>query len=51
MTSPAARLPAWADYVLIPLLNVTAAFLVAGLVVLFISENPLRVVDRQTRYE
>jgi simple sugar transport system permease protein len=44
MTTPAARLPAWADYVLIPLLNVTAAFLVAGLVVLFIGENPLRAV-------
>ena len=44
MTAPAARLPAWADYVLIPLLNVTAAFLVAGLVVLFIGENPLRAV-------
>ncbi len=45
MTTPAARLPAWADYVLIPLLNVTAAFLVAGLVVLFIGENPLRAVQ------
>lgn len=44
MTAPAARLPAWADYILIPLLNVTAAFLVAGLVVLFIGENPLRAV-------
>ncbi|HEX9906450.1 MAG TPA: ABC transporter permease [Propylenella sp.] len=38
----AARLPAWADYGLVPLLNVAAAFLVAGLVVLFIGENPLR---------
>ena len=38
------RLPAWADYGLIPVLNVTAAFLVAGLVVLFIGENPLRAV-------
>ena len=39
-----ARLPAWADYGLIPLLNVVAAFLVSGLVVLFIGENPLRAV-------
>ena len=35
-------LPAWADYGLVPLLNVAAAFLVAGLVVLMIGENPLR---------
>src|SRR3712207_7149439 len=40
-----ARLPAWADYVLVPLLNVTAAFLVAGLVVLLIGESPLRAVQ------
>ena len=39
-----ARLPAWADYALIPLLNVIAAFLVSGLVVLFLGENPLRAV-------
>jgi ABC-type uncharacterized transport system permease subunit len=32
-----ARLPAWADFVLIPLLNLTAAFLVAGAVVLLIT--------------
>jgi simple sugar transport system permease protein len=40
-----AKLPAWADYGLVPLLNVAAAFLVAGLVVLFIGENPLRAVE------
>src|SRR3712207_5303499 len=39
-----ARLPAWADYVLVPLLNVAAAFLVSGLVVLLIGESPLRAV-------
>src|SRR3712207_8090797 len=39
-----AKLPAWADYVLVPLLNVTAAFLLAGLVVLLIGESPLRAV-------
>ncbi len=35
-------LPAWAEYGLVPLLNVAAAFLIAGLVVLLIGENPLR---------
>jgi simple sugar transport system permease protein len=40
-----AKLPAWADYGLLPLLNVAAAFLVAGLVVLFIGENPLDAVQ------
>jgi simple sugar transport system permease protein len=39
-----ARLPPWADYGLLPLLNVAAAFLVAGLVVLFIGQNPLEAV-------
>jgi ABC-type uncharacterized transport system permease subunit len=46
--APSARaprdLPPWADYGLLPLLNVAAAFLVSGLVVLFIGENPLRAV-------
>ena len=37
-----ARLPLWADLGLVPILNVFAAFLVSGLVVLFIGENPLR---------
>jgi ABC-type uncharacterized transport system permease subunit len=41
----AARLPAWADYVLVPFLNVAAAFLVSGLVVLLIGESPLRAVS------
>ena len=35
------RLPAWAEYILIPLLNLALAFGVAGLVVLAIGENPL----------
>jgi simple sugar transport system permease protein len=34
-------LPKWADLVLIPILNVCAAFLISGLVVLAIGENPL----------
>lgn len=42
MATPYAKLPAWADYGLIPLVNLTVAFLVAGLVVLLVGENPLR---------
>ena len=34
-------LPRWADLLLIPALNLLLAFLVAGLVVLFIGENPI----------
>lgn len=42
MSAPYAKLPAWADYGLIPLINLFVAFLVAGLVVLLVGENPLR---------
>ena len=34
-------IPRWVDIGLMPLVNVAVAFLVAGLVVLFIGENPL----------
>ena len=34
-------LPRWADLTLVPLVNVLAAFAIAGLVVLAIGENPL----------
>jgi ABC-type uncharacterized transport system permease subunit len=37
-------LPRWADLVLIPTLNLALAFLVAGLVVLFIGEDPVKAV-------
>ncbi|WP_290735796.1 ABC transporter permease [Amaricoccus sp.] len=37
-------LPRWADLVLIPGLNLALAFLVAGLVVVFIGEDPIRAV-------
>ncbi|MFL5184740.1 MAG: ABC transporter permease, partial [Microvirga sp.] len=40
------HLPRWADTVLVPAISVVAAFLVAGLVVLGIGENPLSA----TRY-
>lgn len=38
------ELPRWADVVLLPLLNVAAAFLVSGLVVLIIGESPLEAI-------
>ncbi len=42
MSNPYAKLPAWADYGLIPLINLLVAFFVAGLVVLLVGENPFR---------
>jgi simple sugar transport system permease protein len=42
MSAPYAKLPAWADYGLIPLVNLVVAFIVAGFVVLLVGENPLR---------
>jgi simple sugar transport system permease protein len=38
-------LPRWADLALIPALNLILAFLVAGLVVIFIGENPVRALQ------
>jgi simple sugar transport system permease protein len=40
MSVPYAKLPRWVDYGLIPLINLIVAFLVAGLVVLLVGENP-----------
>jgi simple sugar transport system permease protein len=42
MSAPFAKLPNWAEYGLVPLVNLVIAFLVAGLVVLFAGESPLR---------
>jgi general nucleoside transport system permease protein len=42
MTTP---LPRWADLALIPALNLVLAFLVAGLVVVFIGENPVSALQ------
>ena len=42
MSAPYAKLPAWVDYGLIPLINLAVAFLVAGLVVLAVGESPVR---------
>lgn len=39
-----ARLPGWIDFGVIPLANVATAFLVSGLVVLMVGENPLDAV-------
>jgi ABC-type uncharacterized transport system permease subunit len=44
VTSARAPLPRWADIGLIPLANVSLAFLVAGLIVLAIGENPLLAI-------
>ncbi len=41
MSTPFAKLPRWADYGLIPIINLFVAFLVAGIVVLLVGENPL----------
>lgn len=38
------QLPLWADVVLMPLLNVVLAFLVGGLIVLAVGQNPLQAV-------
>ena len=42
MSTPYAKLPRWVDYGLIPLVNLLVAFIVAGLVVLLVGENPFR---------
>ena len=44
MSAPLKPLPAWADVAPIPLINVAAAFVISGLVVLAIGENPLEAV-------
>ncbi len=41
MSTPLGKLPAWVDFVLIPALNLITAFLVAGVVVIFIGESPI----------
>ncbi len=43
-TTTAAELPRWATAGLVPLLNLMAAFIVSGLVVVVIGEDPLQVV-------
>ncbi|WP_108261338.1 ABC transporter permease [Mangrovicoccus ximenensis] len=38
------KLPTWADVVLIPVINLVLAFLVSGLVILYIGENPVQAL-------
>jgi general nucleoside transport system permease protein len=42
MASPSAKLPGWAEYGLLPVINLVVAFSVSGLVVLAAGESPLR---------
>lgn len=42
MSAPYTKLPGWADYGLIPIVNLLVAFLVAGIVVVLVGENPFR---------
>jgi simple sugar transport system permease protein len=44
MSAPLRGLPPVVDYAVVPLLNLTVAFLVSGLVVLAIGENPIEAV-------
>ena len=44
MSGTSARLPWWAEYALLPLLNLALALIVAGLVVLVTGSNPLEAV-------
>lgn len=43
------ELPRWVDYGLIPLINLTVAFAVSGLVVLLVGENPLEAAKLMIR--
>ncbi|KQQ84736.1 ABC transporter permease [Aureimonas sp. Leaf324] len=49
MSRPYAKLPAWIDHGVIPLLNVVVAFLVAGLVVLAVGESPVEAARLMLR--
>ena len=44
MSAPAGQLPRWVDFGLLPLINLAVAFLIAGLVVTFVGENPFEAV-------
>lgn len=44
MSAPFVKLPRWVDIGLMPVVNVFAGFLLAGLVVLFIGESPLNAL-------
>jgi simple sugar transport system permease protein len=44
MSASSGQLPPWVSYGLMPLLNLAVAFLISGLVVLFIGESPVEAV-------
>ena len=43
------HMPKWADVALVPLLNLVLAFVVSGLVVLYIGENPIEALQIMIR--
>ena len=45
MAARSGELPAWVNLGLLPLLNLAAAFVVSGLIVLLLGENPLEAVE------
>jgi ABC-type uncharacterized transport system permease subunit len=45
MAAGRGELPAWVNLGLLPILNLAAAFLVSGVIVLILGENPLRAVE------
>ncbi|MBB5753892.1 ABC transporter permease [Prosthecomicrobium pneumaticum] len=45
MSAPFGQLPRWVDYGLLPFINLVVAFLVSGLVVLFIGASPLEAIN------
>ena len=45
MSAPYQKLPSWIEYAIIPLINLTVAFLIAGLVVLIVGESPLKAAS------
>ena len=49
MSRPYAKLPAWIDYGVIPVVNLVVAFLVAGLVVLIVGESPTEAAGLMIR--
>jgi len=44
MSQPHKPLPAWADVILIPLINIALAFLVSGIIIYLIGEDPIEAM-------
>ncbi|WP_069298682.1 ABC transporter permease [Neptunicoccus sediminis] len=44
MSTPTPPLPRWADLILLPIINLFAAFFICGLIVLAIGENPIEAL-------